>query len=198
MSHWQSYKEFSVIYNSVIRCALSTEAKKIQLVQWIIFIKIEGNLLNLPIDAWPHVYSRTFCKGCKKIHTLCCKEQLHSGNTEMGKRNPHQRPPTESGYLIVQMPGLVVILGTPTAEERLVIHLDQLPLRTETEVPKNSEHGRKNKRKNQSQPDSYFHSANNVSWISAAETDTVSEFNARKSYSVMNNNFLFLQHPRTV
>lgn len=67
------------------------------------------------------------------------------------------------GYLIVQMPGLVVILGTPTAEERLVIHLDQLPLRTETEVPKNSEHGRKNKRKNQSQPDSYFHSANNVS-----------------------------------
>lgn len=95
---------------------------------------------------------------------------IHTWKHRAGEKEPHQCPPGEWGYLVVQMPGLVVILGTPAAEERFVIHLDQLPLRTEAEVPKNSEQGRQKKRK--SQPDWYFYSANNNSWISAAETNT--------------------------
>lgn len=67
------------------------------------------------------------------------------GNTEYGKKNPHHSFPPQWEYLIVQMPGLVVIFVTPSTEDRLVVHLDQLPLRAETEVPKNSEHGREKK-----------------------------------------------------
>lgn len=62
------------------------------------------------------------------------------GITEYLKRSPPHPLPTQSKYLIVQMPGLVVIFVTPPAENRLVVHFDQLPFRTETEVSKNSAH----------------------------------------------------------
>lgn len=75
------------------------------------------------------------------------------GNTEYGKRSPPQPLPTQWEYLIVQMPGLVVIFVTPLAEDRLVVHLDQLPFRTETEVSKNSEHGRGKKKEPESARD---------------------------------------------
>lgn len=62
------------------------------------------------------------------------------GITEYLKRSPPHPLPAQSKYLIVQMPGLVVIFVTPPAEDRLVVHFDQLPFRTETEVSKNSVH----------------------------------------------------------
>lgn len=48
------------------------------------------------------------------------------------------------------MPGLIVIFVTPPAEDRLVVHLDQLPFRTETEVPKNSKQERGKKKEPES------------------------------------------------
>lgn len=151
--------------------ALSTEGKKIQLAQWNIFIQREvNNLPKLPREDQPRVYSCTRFRGSKASTGQNCDlmdaknpyallkrtSTFLPGNTEYGKRNSHHPLPTHWEYLIVQVPGLVVIFVTPSAEERLVVHLDQLPFRTETEVPENSEHGRE-KRKSQSQPDICFH-----------------------------------------
>lgn len=106
----------------------------------------------------------------KKIHILCCKERLHSHwQHRAGEKEAPWVPSWRGGYLIVQMPGLLVLLGASAAEERFVIHLDQLPLWTETEVPKNSECGRQRKETESARP--VLHSASNSSWISAAETD---------------------------
>lgn len=75
------------------------------------------------------------------------------GNTQYRKGSPPHPLPIQWEYLIVQMPGLVVIFITPPAEDRLVVHLDQLPFRTETEVPKNSEHERGKKNEPESDRD---------------------------------------------
>lgn len=131
----------------------------------------------------------------KKIHILCCKERLHSHwQHRAGEKEAPWVPSWRGGYLIVQMPGLLVLLGAPAAEERFVIHLDQLPLRTETEVPKNSECGRQRKETESARP--VLHSASKqLMNLSCRNWYSVVELNARKWYSVMNNSFLFLQHP---
>lgn len=41
-------------------------------------------------------------------------------------------------YLIEQVPGLIVLLATVSAEDWFVVHLHQLPFRAEAEVAKNS------------------------------------------------------------
>lgn len=37
-------------------------------------------------------------------------------------------------HLVVQVPGLIVLLQTPSTEERFVVDLDELPLRAVAEV----------------------------------------------------------------
>lgn len=48
--------------------------------------------------------------------------------------------PYPLGYLVEQVPGLIVLLGAAPAEDRFVVHFHQLPFRTEAEVAKNSKY----------------------------------------------------------
>ena len=51
---------------------------------------------------------------------------------------PGARVPQPALYLIEQVPGLIVLLATVSAEDWFVVHLHQLPFRAEAEVAKNS------------------------------------------------------------
>lgn len=51
---------------------------------------------------------------------------------------PRTQPQLSSSYLAVQLPGSVVLLGTPSVKNGLVVHLDQLPFGAVAEVSKYS------------------------------------------------------------
>lgn len=73
-------------------------------------------------STWPTIFLSLRREDLDENKSGCeCFSLLHSGL-----------------YLIEQVPGLIVLLGAATAEDRFVVHFYQLPFRTEAEVAKNS------------------------------------------------------------
>lgn len=88
-------------------------------------------------------------KTCKKSVSVALDE---AGEVSCGREDPDSYtcttdtpcpppgtvPQLGPPYLAVQLPGSVVFLGTPSVENGLVVHLDQLPFGAVAEVSKHA------------------------------------------------------------